>query len=237
MRRCCATRTQRRAALAVFHRLERGLDARWLDRLRGAERRLDATANASLLPSVVNQNAEDEQDAGDDQTELEVAYRHCGGPADDARRRPDLANIISKIIPPRSIDNAPGRCAYSAAAAGCAISSASAMSTATTREMPGSGIVMPTNCCAISIVILLCEMNRNCVCSAISRTILQKRSVFGSSSGASTSSNRQNGAGLTWPSSAIALVNRSISAGSVRALPQAFSASAIASTWACASAS
>src|SRR5438128_1487206 len=86
--------------------LNPALDARWLDCLRGAERRLDATANASLLPSVVNQNAEDEQDAGDDQTELEVAYRHCGGPADDARRRPDLANIISKIIPPRSIDNA-----------------------------------------------------------------------------------------------------------------------------------
>ena len=37
------------------------------------------------------------------------------------------------------------------------------MSTATTRETPGSGIVMPTSWFAISIVILLCEMNRNCV--------------------------------------------------------------------------
>ena len=51
-----------------------------------------------------------------------------------------------------------------AAAPESASSSASAMSTATTRETPGSGIVMPTSWFAISIVILLCEMNRNCVC-------------------------------------------------------------------------
>jgi hypothetical protein len=34
----------------------------------------------------------------------------------------------------------------------------------------------------------------------MSRTIAQNRSVFGSSSGASTSSRRQNGAGLIWNS-------------------------------------
>src|SRR5208282_5083138 len=81
-----------------------------------------------------------------------------------------------------------------------ASSSASAMSTATTRDTPGSGIVMPINCAAISMVILLWLMNRNCVTSAMVRTMAQKRSVFGSSSGASTSSSRQNGAGLSWNS-------------------------------------
>ena len=74
------------------------------------------------------------------------------------------------------------------------------MSTATTRDAPGSGIVMPTSWFAISIVILLCEMKRNCVSPAICRTIAQKRSVLASSSGASTSSSRQNGAGFSWNS-------------------------------------
>src|SRR5256885_268641 len=40
-------------------------------------------------------------------------------------------------------------------------------------------------------------MNTNWVTSAIVRTMAQKRSVFGSSSGASTSSSMQNGAGLS----------------------------------------
>ena len=40
---------------------------------------------------------------------------------------------------------------------------ASSMSTATTRDTPASCIVTPMSCSAISIAILLCEMNRNCV--------------------------------------------------------------------------
>ena len=48
------------------------------------------------------------------------------------------------------------------------------------------------------MVILLWLMNRNWVCCDIFVTSLQKRSVLASSSGASTSSSRQNGAGLSW---------------------------------------
>ena len=41
--------------------------------------------------------------------------------------------------------------------------SSSAISTATTRDAPGSGMVIPISWFAISIVILLWLMNRNCV--------------------------------------------------------------------------
>ena len=54
--------------------------------------------------------------------------------------------------------------------------SASSISTATTFETSCSGIVMPTSCSAISIVILLWLMNRNWVCRAMRRTRSQKRS-------------------------------------------------------------
>src|SRR3954462_5085893 len=76
--------------------------------------------------------------------------------------------------------------------------SAWSMSTATTRDTPDSGIVTPTSCSAISIEILLWLMNRNCVCADMRFTRSQKRPVLVSSSGASTSSSRQNGAGLSW---------------------------------------
>ena len=72
------------------------------------------------------------------------------------------------------------------------------MSTATTRDTPDSGMVTPTSCSAISMVILLWLMNRNWVCADMRFTSSQKRAVFESSSGASTSSSRQNGAGLSW---------------------------------------
>ena len=78
--------------------------------------------------------------------------------------------------------------------------SASSMSTATTRDTPDSGMVTPINCSASSMVILLWLMNRNCVCADILRTSSQKRTVFESSSGASTSSSRQKGAGFSWKS-------------------------------------
>src|SRR2546425_255478 len=78
--------------------------------------------------------------------------------------------------------------------------SASSMSTATTRETPDSGMVTPISCSASSIVILLWLMNRNWVCADMRRTSSQNRSVFESSSGASTSSSRQKGAGLSWKS-------------------------------------
>ena len=58
-------------------------------------------------------------------------------------------------------------------------------------------MVTPISCCAISMVTLLCDTNKNCVFSLICLTKLQKRSVLLSSSGASTSSIKQNGAGLS----------------------------------------
>src|SRR6185503_11648131 len=86
------------------------------------------------------------------------------------------------------------------AASSSRILSASSMSTATTRDTPDSGMVTPISWVAISMVILLWLMNRNCVCADILRTRSQKRVVLLSSSGASTSSSRQNGAGLSWNS-------------------------------------
>jgi len=71
------------------------------------------------------------------------------------------------------------------------------MSTCTSRETPGSLIVTPLIWCAISIVILLCVTTMNCTESDISRTMLEKRTTLASSSGASTSSSRQNGAGFS----------------------------------------
>src|SRR5216117_1168986 len=80
------------------------------------------------------------------------------------------------------------------AAAGSSRSfNASSMSTATTRDTPRSCMVTPISWCAISMVILLWLMNRNWVCCDIFSTRSQKRSVLASSSGASTSSSRQNG--------------------------------------------
>src|SRR5690606_2515144 len=73
---------------------------------------------------------------------------------------------------------------------------ASARSTETRRLTPGSRMVTPDSCCAASIVALLWVTNRNCTCSLISLTIAVKRPTLASSSGASTSSSRQNGAGL-----------------------------------------
>ena len=55
---------------------------------------------------------------------------------------------------------------------------ASSMSTATTRDTPGSCIVMPRSWFAISIVILLWLMKRNCDVSDICRTRSQKRPVL-----------------------------------------------------------
>src|SRR5205085_8021917 len=83
------------------------------------------------------------------------------------------------------------------AASSSRMRSASSMSTATTRDTPDSGMVTPTSCSAISIEILLWLMNRNWVSPAMRFTRSQKRCVLLSSSGASTSSSRQNGAGLS----------------------------------------
>src|SRR5213594_977075 len=89
--------------------------------------------------------------------------------------------------------------AHGQAAAGSSRSfNASSMSTATTRDTPRSCIVTPISWCAISMVILLWLMNRNWVSPDIFLTRSQKRSVLASSSGASTSSSRQNGAGFSW---------------------------------------
>src|SRR5690606_26448545 len=74
---------------------------------------------------------------------------------------------------------------------------ASSRSTATSRETPGSCIVTPLSWCIASIVVLLCVMITNCTRSDISFTMSLKRPTLASSSGASTSSSRQNGAGLS----------------------------------------
>ena len=65
------------------------------------------------------------------------------------------------------------------------------------RDTPGSCIVTPVSCLAISIVTLLCVMNTNWTFSDISLTMSQNRATLASSSGASTSSSRQNGAGFS----------------------------------------
>ena len=59
-------------------------------------------------------------------------------------------------------------------------------------------MVTPDSWWAASIVALLWVTNRNCTASLISLTMAVKRPTFASSSGASTSSSRQNGAGLSW---------------------------------------
>ena len=75
---------------------------------------------------------------------------------------------------------------------------ASSRSTLTRRLTPGSRMVTPESWCAASIVALLWLTNRNCTFSLISLTMLASRPTLASSSGASTSSSRQNGAGFSW---------------------------------------
>ena len=65
------------------------------------------------------------------------------------------------------------------------------------RDTPGSCMVTPINCSAISMVILLCDTNRNWVLLAILFTTSQNLCAFESSKGASTSSIKQNGDGLS----------------------------------------
>src|SRR5205807_9109641 len=72
---------------------------------------------------------------------------------------------------------------------------ASSTSTVTRRDTPGSFMVTPINCEASSMVLLLWVMNTNCTRVYISRTISQNRATLWSSSGASTCSRRQQGAG------------------------------------------
>jgi hypothetical protein len=57
--------------------------------------------------------------------------------------------------------------------AASASDTAASMSTATMRDTPCSCMVTPISCSAISIAILLCEMNRNCVFSLMLRTSLE----------------------------------------------------------------
>ena len=68
--------------------------------------------------------------------------------------------------------------------------------TETIFEQPGSSIVTPYITSAVSIVRLLCVMAMNWVSSVISRRSRVNRSMFASSSGASTSSRMQKGEGL-----------------------------------------
>ena len=72
------------------------------------------------------------------------------------------------------------------------------------RRPPPPGATRPArswsrrcSCEASSIVVLLCVMKMNCTRLDISLTVSQKRPTLLSSSGASTSSSRQNGAGLS----------------------------------------
>jgi hypothetical protein len=77
-----------------------------------------------------------------------------------------------------------------------AISTARRMFTLTSFDTPFTSIVTPYSRSAISIVRLLCVMMMNCVPLRHLRTIAPKRPTLASSSGASTSSSRQNGLGL-----------------------------------------
>ena len=67
--------------------------------------------------------------------------------------------------------------------------------TETSREIPGSCMVTPYSACAASMVRLACVITMNCVCRDISFSRRVSRSMFASSSGASTSSRMQNGLG------------------------------------------
>src|SRR5450759_323587 len=109
------------------------------------------------------------------------------------------ADFIQQTLQPlASIGAYPAvRVSHAATAVCDANLSASPISTSTMRDTPGSLMVTPTNCSPSSIVTLLCVMNRNCVSADILRTRSQKRTVLESSSGESSSSSRQNGAGLS----------------------------------------
>src|SRR5579871_5091505 len=121
-----------------------------------------------------------------------------GGPSAasaDERRRSHHHRPATRAVP------SPSKMSRSSASMtdypAAAILSASSTSTDTRRETPGSFIVTPTSWRASSIVFLLWVMNTNCTRSDISRTMSQKRPTLWSSSGASTSSRRQNGAGFS----------------------------------------
>jgi hypothetical protein len=77
-----------------------------------------------------------------------------------------------------------------------AVASISAKFTLTSREHPASSIVTPYSTSAASIVRRECVIMMNCVSCDISRTSRTNRSLFTSSSGASTSSRMQKGLGL-----------------------------------------
>jgi hypothetical protein len=62
---------------------------------------------------------------------------------------------------------------------------------------PGLSIVTPNRVWALSMVLLLCVISRNCEPLDISFTSSSKRPTFASSSAASTSSSRKKGEGLT----------------------------------------
>src|SRR5450631_2083425 len=70
--------------------------------------------------------------------------------------------------------------------------------TDTSFETPGSCMVTPYSTGAMLMVLLLCVIRMNWVCTLISRTRSVKRAMFASSSGASTSSRIQNGLGVYW---------------------------------------
>ena len=77
-----------------------------------------------------------------------------------------------------------------------AISTASSISTDTSLDTPASCMVTPSNCRVISMVILLWVMMMNCTSFDIVLTISRNLPTLLSSSGASTSSRIQNGAGF-----------------------------------------
>ena len=103
--------------------------------------------------------------------------------------QPPLPVQLPPLLPNRFEDYSWPQCDQAVST----IEMADSMSTATIRDTPCSCMVTPISCSAICIVILLCEINKNCVPFDIVVTSLAKRSVLVSSNGASTSSSKQNG--------------------------------------------
>src|SRR5690606_8713760 len=135
---------------------EPGLTPRAQHRRRGAQQRvvfpfgellLHLLAHAPVLPPIEQQHQQDEHDAQQDQTDLQIT--HCQ-PREELRPSSLVAMVqdIASCWPSLQ------------ASASC---SADSISTATMRDTPCSCIVTPTSCLAICMAILLCEIKRNCM--------------------------------------------------------------------------
>ncbi|CPJ26027.1 Uncharacterised protein [Bordetella pertussis] len=107
---------------------------------------LHPAAHPAVLPPVKAQHQQYEQDTKGNQPDLQITHENI----------PRLRQRKSEY-------------GFQASAAIC---TAESISTATIRDTPCSCIVTPISCLAICMAILLCEMNRNWVCSLMLLTRL-----------------------------------------------------------------